>query len=241
MYQLCLGCWRSRLEAKFDQHKSGNRRSLCYDCRNARRAEPKTLYYREQKSKPVDLRMKICTMCFEEKFEAEFHKKGDGRVSSRCIPCRRGTFRTEEYREYANNYMREKRRKNPEVVLRISEYNRNYRKTDAGRQKHRESHLMRKSKIKSQEYSLSPDFFELMLETYGQRCMQCGESQDLQYDHIVPVSWGRVCDWSILNAQILCSSCNIAKSDRISIDFRPMSVPIPGEEDCIDIDLIAML
>ena len=47
----------------------------------------------------------------------------------------------------------------------------------------------------------------------GGQCVQCGARDDLQYDHIIPVSKGG--GNSPQNLQILCGPCNRKKSDSI--------------------------
>lgn len=53
---------------------------------------------------------------------------------------------------------------------------------------------------------------ELKLAVYrrdGGRCVACGSTFDLQYDHVIPFSLGGAT--SLENLQLLCSSCNQAK------------------------------
>jgi len=46
------------------------------------------------------------------------------------------------------------------------------------------------------------------------KCTRCGSSQDLQFDHIIPIAKGG--SNSEQNIQILCEHCNLQKSDRIA-------------------------
>jgi hypothetical protein len=45
------------------------------------------------------------------------------------------------------------------------------------------------------------------------QCVQCGSKQNLQFDHIIPVSRGGAT--SVANLQLLCQRCNGSKSNKI--------------------------
>ena len=47
----------------------------------------------------------------------------------------------------------------------------------------------------------------------GGKCVECQETDYLEYDHIIPFSKGGAT--SVNNIQLLCRSCNLAKSDSI--------------------------
>jgi hypothetical protein len=49
----------------------------------------------------------------------------------------------------------------------------------------------------------------------GGSCVRCGSTQDLHFDHIIPLSKGG--GSSEANLQILCQLCNLKKSDKIAI------------------------
>jgi 5-methylcytosine-specific restriction endonuclease McrA len=70
----------------------------------------------------------------------------------------------------------------------------------------------------------------LVLSTYGDRCVYCGEEADT-IDHYVPIRKGG--DNSIANLRPACSACNMAKGDSLPEEFmrsagRPIPVPHPG-------------
>jgi 5-methylcytosine-specific restriction endonuclease McrA len=52
---------------------------------------------------------------------------------------------------------------------------------------------------------------EEVFERDGGQCVKCGSTRDLQYDHVIPYSRGGS---SAANIQLLCSDCNLAKSNR---------------------------
>lgn len=47
----------------------------------------------------------------------------------------------------------------------------------------------------------------------GGCCVECGTNQNLQFDHIIPVSRGGAT--TVVNLQLLCQSCNGSKSNKI--------------------------
>jgi 5-methylcytosine-specific restriction endonuclease McrA len=47
----------------------------------------------------------------------------------------------------------------------------------------------------------------------GGRCVECGSTFDLQYDHILPFALGGAT--TVENLQLLCSTCNQEKSDSL--------------------------
>lgn len=50
-----------------------------------------------------------------------------------------------------------------------------------------------------------------MFERDGYRCVQCGATEDLTLDHIVPIGHGG--SMAVTNLQTMCRTCNHAKGD----------------------------
>jgi len=57
------------------------------------------------------------------------------------------------------------------------------------------------------------DLRRVVFERDGGRCVECGSTFDLQYDHILPVALGGAT--TVENLQILCADCNRRTSDSL--------------------------
>lgn len=70
------------------------------------------------------------------------------------------------------------------------------------------------------------DEWESLKEFFGNTCLKCGSAQDIQKDHVIPISRGG--SDSIENLQPLCGFCNASKRDAIA-DYRPKLHASEGE------------
>lgn len=66
--------------------------------------------------------------------------------------------------------------------------------------------------FKRSSRNISPSMRKSLLEAYDYKCAYCGSSENLQIDHIHPVSKGGWKNWD--NLQVLCQDCNLRKSDK---------------------------
>ena len=66
-------------------------------------------------------------------------------------------------------------------------------------------------------YTSKPRVRKLVYDKYGGCCLCCGSDNELQIDHVIPVSMGG--ENKIDNLQLLCKSCNVKKGIR-STDYR---------------------
>ena len=63
-----------------------------------------------------------------------------------------------------------------------------------------------------------------ILDIYGPLCMKCGdEGGSPHVDHIKPISFYPELKLDKGNLQVLCRKCNIKKSNKNEIDYRPIS------------------
>lgn len=63
---------------------------------------------------------------------------------------------------------------------------------------------------------------EKVFDKLGCRCLKCGSEDFLHIDHIKPRSLYPELELEIDNMQVLCRVCNIGKSNRNEIDYRPV-------------------
>ena len=61
------------------------------------------------------------------------------------------------------------------------------------------------------------DLWKAKLEMMGNKCVYCGSKDEIQCDHIIPISKGG--NNHIDNLQPLCKSCNCVKSDKIIMQY----------------------
>jgi hypothetical protein len=60
---------------------------------------------------------------------------------------------------------------------------------------------------------IPPAVARAVFERDGDKCLECGSCEDLQFDHIIPVALGGATRPE--NLQILCGDCNRSKSDSL--------------------------
>jgi hypothetical protein len=60
-----------------------------------------------------------------------------------------------------------------------------------------------------------------VFKKYGRVCMKCGSKKKLHIDHIKPRSLYPDLELTFNNLQVLCETCNMEKSNKNCIDYRP--------------------
>ena len=60
---------------------------------------------------------------------------------------------------------------------------------------------------------IPPELVRAVVARDGRACVQCAATQELQFDHIIPVALGGAT--SAENLQVLCGDCNRAKGDAL--------------------------
>jgi 5-methylcytosine-specific restriction endonuclease McrA len=112
-------------------------------------------------------------------------------------------------REKIREYNRAYREANPEQ---IAELNRAYRA--ANPEQTRAASARRRARENNVEHDETWPSFPL-----HEACEYCGETEDLQCDHIYPVALGGA--YTIGNYQTLCQPCNSAKNDTPEDELPP--------------------
>ena len=68
--------------------------------------------------------------------------------------------------------------------------------------------------VRTQLTPLRKDVFNTLVMLYGEKCVYCGSTINLQIDHIKPVSFGG--DNNPNNLQLLCKDCNGKKTNKFN-------------------------
>lgn len=165
--------------------------------------------------------MKTCYVCGEAKPLDEFgnnRAKKDGKTEE-CKPCKREQTRAwkqrnkDKVREYQREYMAENR----DRVLAWKKASRE-RNPDTARQWWEDNKdRKRQYNLNRRGYNADPRLSIHHLEFHG-ACLKCGSTENLEIDHVVPLSLGGSNEQS--NWQVLCKSCNCSKGNRNTEDYR---------------------
>lgn len=70
---------------------------------------------------------------------------------------------------------------------------------------------------KANGYTSDPSVRLKVIDKHGDKCLKCGATEEIQLDHVKPVSKGGKNE--IDNLQPLCKSCNVSKGTKIE-DYR---------------------
>ncbi|MBI2202848.1 MAG: HNH endonuclease [Candidatus Rokubacteria bacterium] len=69
-------------------------------------------------------------------------------------------------------------------------------------------------RIVAEVMPISADTRRLVWSRDEGRCRNCGTTQELQFDHIIPKSWGG--SSTAENVELLCRTCNLRKGARLN-------------------------
>ncbi len=178
---------------------------------------------------------KKCSKCGQVKTLSEFNKQKLCKYGVRpeCKKCKYKNEKawksknTERVREYMRSYGREHEKTyceirrarerqryvdNPQAILA-----RNRKYTDRRPEVQLAIGRNYRAKKRANGGCVSPDDWSDVLERYGHRCLNCGATERIEQDHVIPISRGGIHHKS--NLQPLCKTCNVRKGTR-AYDYR---------------------
>lgn len=182
--------------------------------------------------------MKQCSKCNTQKDESEFNKRKaskDG-LQYYCKPC------------IVSCVISKRQTEDGKQAHRSAQYK--YHRTEAGKEVHtkaQEKYLStehgrairneRQRRYQYKKYKADPEYYHLKNRAYhagcdvgvlkqirerDKVCQLCSATEDLQFDHIYPVSLGGL--GSLKNLQLLCGPCNNLKSNNLFLPGGGMLV-----------------
>lgn len=168
---------------------------------------------------------KRCPSCQEAKDASEFYKNrsAPGGLSYYCKQCQKKSSKAwseanphyaKQWRTSNEDRVRERRK---QYTSKVREQVARWRKDNPAAA--RATKQRRRAALNGAFTSSTiKDDIRLVRDLFH-RCLKCGSDENLQLDHVVPISIGG--DNAYWNFQILCRSCNSSKGNRSSADYRP--------------------
>jgi len=174
--------------------------------------------------------MKTCTKCNETLSLDQFHKRGSNRadLQSQCKSCRNAHKRIwrEANKETCNansrawNANNSERRKQNQTKWITN--NPEYHKTKTREWMRNHPEVQRKAKLKRKALKLQNGVFVIpnsfFVTLYNSPCIYCGSTQNIEADHVIPISRGGT--HSIGNLAPACRKCNASKNSRTIMEWR---------------------
>ena len=130
------------------------------------------------------------------------------RMNGKIINIRNYTKNKEKILKRNKQY----REENPK---RMSEYKREWKKTEKGKANNQRSNSKRRTRERNIINTLTAQEWLNILEEFNYRCAYCGGNRKLSRDHIIPISKGG--NNTKENIVPACQSCNSRKGNRLLI------------------------
>lgn len=214
IYPTCIECGKPK----------NNRKSrllpLCHKCAIAK------------KTAPVIGGNKQCSKCGEWKALNQFYKGvGAGGRKSSCKVCSYDKEKKNAYYQaHRAGYLQQFKGYRQRFLDSIKEREKIYRETHKSQRnetvkKYRQAHPEKERewrrakwgrKYKDGDYVTEQEW-QAILDKYGNKCLRCGNTEDITQDHVIPLFMGGRHIAS--NLQPLCRSCNSRKHTKIE-DYR---------------------
>lgn len=213
--KVCTGCNTNKPLEEFWTDKRGRygRCSKCGVCMGAQRAKWRTDNADKKRAYDAKHRAnhKDRIAASNVKYRSE---------NKEVLLAREATFRARpETKEYKARWQLENRDRQAKTNAAWTK--RNPERKRAYRQR-------RRAKLAGIANMMPDQYWTIILGFYGGKCAQCGSTENLTHDHVVPISWEQS-EHSLRNSQVLCVSHNSAKGNRRDTDYRDWSTGILAE------------
>jgi len=211
-------------------------RKVCPTCKTDKAMSD--YYYEPIRSDGLSWECKECTKAKVKKwYEDNPDRKRSNDVYSRELKHVDGRDKEHdiEFRRTHPNYQNEWREKNREYVR---TYHRNYMReryqTDRSNilqymkdwraenpDKARVLDHKRISRHHALPFNITEEDIGDVFEMFGECCAFCGSDEDLELDHVIPVSWDDPSNPGTVRGNLmpLCGACNVSKSDKFLEEY----------------------
>ena len=212
-YKVCSQCKQELPEDAKYFVKATNTKSglgaMCRKCKHEKYMEKREHYINKSRKYYAENREVILSKSNEYRIQNKQHKKEYDKkyreVNKDKIKKRLKMY-YEENKEKLNLYNKSYYQQNKDA---IKEVNRKWKFNNLD--KVRLSRKRRKNKWKELKADLTLQDWEYAKDYFGNACAYCGEKQELEQDHFVPVSKGG--EYTKANIIPSCRSCNASKNN----------------------------
>jgi len=190
-------------------------------CKKCGKKKELSLFYKDKNLKDGHMNFcKDCQLAYQKKNyqenrleKIEYQKKYAQENAEQVREYRRKWYKEnrEQQIEYKKKYYQENREHLRECHQRWKEANRELlRAIDSNKRDRRRAKIKSNGTFKVTSKDLA--------KMYGKPCVYCGERDNIQIDHVIPIAKGGV--HGIGNLQPLCKVCNSKKSDKYMMQFK---------------------
>jgi len=194
MIKTCTKCGETKELSLFykDKNLRDGHMNLCKDCQKSYQKR----IYQEKRAEKLEYQKKYAKKNADK--IREYHKKW----------CQENA---ERKREAHKKYYQENKGRYREWHKKWKEENRDLARAIDSNKRDRRRALMKKNgtfRVTNKDAK----------KLYQKNCVFCGENENIEIDHVIPIAKGGV--HGISNLQPLCHSCNSKKSDMFMIEFK---------------------
>lgn len=167
----------------------------------------------------ISITIKKCTHCEKTKPISEFgeDKRKLNGYQSQCRACINELRRTKYAEKIEKRRLEYRQEHLEEIHKRDKARMKQWIKDNPG--KHRANCHRRQYREELAGPYYTGEQWQTLLDICGNKCLACGSTENIEADHVIPVSKGG--SNNISNIQPLCMSCNRSKHNNHNTDYRP--------------------